>query len=38
MNMVFQHLILQDAAELGQSFQVDDVDDQRPKNIIQGQT
>ena len=27
MNVVFQHLILEDAAELRQGFQVDDVDD-----------
>lgn len=27
LNMVFQHFVLEDAAELRQSFQVDDVDD-----------
>lgn len=38
MNMVFQHLILEDTAELRQGLQVDDVDDERPEDIIQGQT
>lgn len=38
MNMVFQHLILENAAELRQSFQVDDVDDKWPEDIVQGHT
>lgn len=33
-NMVFKHLILQDAAELRQGFQVDDVDNERSEDII----
>lgn len=36
MDVILQHLILEDAAELGQSFQVDDVDDERPQDIVQG--
>lgn len=38
LNMIFQHLILEDATELRQGFQVDDVNYQRPEDIIQGQT
>lgn len=38
MDVVFQHLILEDAAEFGQGFQVDDVNDKRPEDVIQGQT
>lgn len=38
MDVVFQHLILKDAAEFGQGFQVDDVNDKRPEDVIQGQT
>lgn len=36
-DVVLQHLVLQDAAQLGQGFQVDDVDDQRPQDVVQGQ-
>lgn len=36
MDVILQHLILEDAAELGQGFQVDDVDDERPQDIVQG--
>lgn len=36
-DVVLQHLILEDAAELGQGFQVDDVDYERPQNVVQGQ-
>lgn len=35
--MILQHLILEDAAELGQRLQVDDVDDERPQDIVQRQ-
>lgn len=38
MNVVLQHLVLKDAAELREGFQVDDVDDERPEDVIQGQT
>lgn len=37
MNVVIQHFILEDATELRQGFQVEDVDDERPEDIIQGQ-
>lgn len=38
MDMVLQHLILEDATELRKSFQVDNVDNHGPENIIQGHT
>lgn len=36
-DVVLQHLVLEDAAQLGQRFQVDDVDDERPQDVVQGQ-
>lgn len=38
LNMVFEHLVLQNAAELWQGFQMNDVDDERPQDIVQRQT
>lgn len=36
-DVVLQHLVLQDAAQLRQGFQVDNVDDERPQDVVQGQ-
>ena len=37
MDVVLQHLVLQDATELREGLQVDDVDDEGPQEVVQRQ-